>query len=72
MGESSYHCGDLIGGFCGAGVESGGLDILKLLYCSSLWFDFYYAMLIMIMSMHTTSLLGRGGGSVNVADKNKL
>ena len=32
MGEIRYNCGDLSGGFCGAGVESGGLDSLQILY----------------------------------------
>ena len=30
MGAGSSHCGDLVGYFCGATVESGGLDILQL------------------------------------------
>ena len=26
MGAISSHCGDLVGGFCGTIVDSGGLD----------------------------------------------
>ena len=37
MGESSSHCGDLVGYLCGAGVDNGGLDILQILSESSLW-----------------------------------
>ena len=54
MGASSSRCGDLVGGFCGTGVESGGLDSLKLLSSSSIWFIFVYATMIMILSMDTT------------------
>ena len=35
MGESSSHCGDIVGVFCDAGVYSGGLDSLQILYFSS-------------------------------------
>ena len=33
MGASSSLCGDLVGGFCGAGVDSGGLDRSLFLWC---------------------------------------
>ena len=60
MGESSSHCRDLVGGFCGAGVESGGLEILQLLSSSSLWLVFVYEMMILILIMNTTGSPGRG------------
>ena len=68
MGASISHCGDLVGGFCGGGVESRDLDSLQLLSSSSLWIDFVYAMMKMILNMHTTGTTGGGGeGSVKAA-----
>ena len=74
MGASRSHCGDLVGDLCGAGVESGGLDRLQILSSSSLWVDFVYAMMIIILSMHTTGspgggMEGRREESVNDAAK---
>ena len=60
MGASRSHCGDLVGDLCGAGVESGGIDRLQILSSSSLWVDFVYAMMIIILSMHTTGSPGGG------------
>ena len=59
MMENISHCRDLVEGFCGAVVESGGLDILHLLYSSSLWLEFVYAMVKTILSINTT---GKSGG----------
>ena len=59
MGSISSHCGGLDGGLCGAGVESGPLDSLHLLYYSSLWVAFVYEMMILILIMHTTGSPGR-------------
>ena len=73
MGASISHCGDLVGGFCGAGVESGGLDSLQLLSTSSLWLAFVYAMMIMIMGMHTAgSPGGREGGECKSGCRNLI
>ena len=63
MGESNSHCGDLVGVFCGAVVDSGGLDSLHILSSSSLWLSFVYLMMILILSMHT--IVSLGGGGVN-------
>ena len=65
MGSSSSHCGDLVGGLCVSVVDSGVLDIFHLISSSYLWLAFVYAMIIMILSMHTTgSPVGGGGGLV--------
>ena len=62
MGSRSSHCGDLVGGFCGAEVDSGGLDSLHLLSSSSLYISFAYSMLIIILIIHTTGSPGGGRG----------
>ena len=60
MGASSAHCGEIVGGLCGAGAESGDLDILQLLSSSSLWIHFVCSLIIMILNMHTTGSPGGG------------
>ena len=75
MGASRSHCVDLVGGFCGAVVYSGGLDRLNLLYHSSLLLAFFYAIMIISLSIHATGSPGGGGGreeSVNVAAETYL
>ena len=67
MGASISHCVYLVGGFCGAGVYSGGLDSLNLLYHSSLLLAFFYAIMIMSLSINATGSPGGGGGGVIVA-----
>ena len=66
MGSSSYHCGDLVVGFCGTGVESIGLEIFQLLSSSSLWLEFFYAIMITILRIHTTGSPGGREGVMRV------
>ena len=61
MGERISQCVELVGAFCGAGVEIGGLENLHIFTSSSIWLAFVYAMMIMILIMHTT-VLPVGGG----------
>ena len=74
MGEISSHCGDLVVGFCGAGVDSGGLDRLHLLSSSSLCISLVYAMMIMVMIIHTTGSPGEGreGGECKSGCRNLI
>ena len=74
MVASSSHCGDLVGGLCGSGVDSEGLDILQLLSSSSLWLTFAYAKMITIMSMHKTGSpgVGREGGECKGGCRNLI
>ena len=58
MGSSRSHCGDFVGGFFGAVLESGGLDSLHIFSSYSLCLAFFYAMMIMILSIHTTGSPG--------------
>ena len=67
MGQRISHWGDLVGFFCGAGVDSGGLEISHILSSSSLWIQFFYVMTRMILSMHTTGFPG-GRGFKGVAE----
>ena len=60
MGSTRYNCGELVGGFSGSVVESGGLDIFQLLSSSSIWLYLVYATMIMILRMNTTCSLGEG------------
>ena len=70
MGTGSSQCGDIVGGFYGTGVYSGGLEILQILYSYSLWLAFVYEIMIMILSMHTTASPGGGREeSVRVAEE---
>ena len=68
------HCGDIVGGFCGDKLESGGLESLQLLYYSYIYLAFVYAIMTMILSMHTTGSPGGGreGGDFKGAFRNPI
>ena len=63
MGAISSLCGDLVGGFCGAGVKSEGLDSLKILSSSYLYLALVYSTMIMILIMHK---IGSSGGVITL------
>ena len=60
MRAISSNCGDLFGYFCDSGEDSGFLDSLQILSCSSFCIAFVCAMMITILSMHTTGSPGGG------------
>ena len=73
MGTSRSHCAELLGSFCSSEVDRGGLHSLEIYSSSSLWIAFIYAMMIIIMSIHTTGSPGGGrergeckGGCINL------
>ena len=66
MGENSFQRGEIVVGFCGLGVDSGGLESLQILSSSYLWIEFVYARMNIILGNHKKITPGKGEGGSTV------